>query len=191
MVSQITYLLVVKRRFHLTIRDINIISIEILLHCLPLGKFLRFLFTESDFQISFFYSHGLSYSRFTLSNLRISGSFVLGAEFTFLVSLTVENVGSVTGSEVVQVYISLPTTSELTHPALQLKGFAKVRDLAPGSQKQVEIVLDKYAMSYWNDVTEAWTVEKGTYRIQVGTSSDCLSLGASFAITKAFDWSGL
>jgi len=139
----------------------------------------------------FTFGHGLSYTKFTLSNLRISGSFLLGAEFTLLVSLTVTNIGNVTGSEVVQVYISLPTTSELTHPVLQLKGFAKVRDLTPGSHKQVEMVLDKYAMSYWNDITDTWTVEKGTYRLRVGTSSDCLSLEASFSITKAFDWSGL
>ena len=89
------------------------------------------------------------------------------------------------------MYISLPATSELTHPLLQLKGFAKVRDLVPGSKEHVQVVLDKYAVSYWNDMIDAWTVEKGVYRLEVGTSSDCLSLGAAFEVTKGFEWSGI
>ena len=89
------------------------------------------------------------------------------------------------------MYISLPATSEVTHPLLQLKGFAKVRDLVPGSKKYVQVVLDKYAVSYWNDMIDAWTVETGVYGLEVGTSSDCLSLGATFEVKKRFEWSGL
>jgi beta-glucosidase len=136
-------------------------------------------------------SHGLSYTKFTLSNLQLSEVVVLGGEFRLAVSLTVENIGRVIGSEVVQVYISLPATSELSHPLLQLKGFAKVRELVPGNKENVEVVLDKYAVSYWNDLIDAWTVEKGIYKVEVGTSSDCLPLGATFEVAKGFDWSGL
>ena len=90
------------------------------------------------------------------------------------------------------MYISLPATSGgVTHPRLQLKGFAKVRDLVPGNKEHVEVVLDKYAVSYWNVIINAWTVEKGVYRVEVGTSSDCLSLAATFEVTKGFDWCGL
>jgi beta-glucosidase len=89
------------------------------------------------------------------------------------------------------VYTSLPATSVLTHPLLQLKGFTKVRDLGPGSKQHAQVVLDKYAVSYWDEMRDTWTVEKGVYKLEVGTSSDCLSLGASFEVTKAFDWSGL
>ena len=136
-------------------------------------------------------SHGLSYSKFALSNLQLSEAVVSDGEFRLAVSLTVENVGPVTGSEVVQVYISLPVTSELTHPLLQLKGFAKVRDLVPGNKEHVEVVLDKYAVSYWNVIINAWTVEKGVYRVEAGTGSDRLSLAATFEVKKGFDWSGL
>ena len=89
------------------------------------------------------------------------------------------------------MYISLPATSELTHPLLQLKGFTKVHDLVPVDKEHVEVVLDKYAVSYWNVIIDAWTVGKGVYRVEVGTGSDCLSLGATFEVTKGFDWSGL
>ena len=66
-----------------------------------------------------------------------------------------------------------------------------MRDLVPGSKEHVQVVLDKYAVSYWNDMIDAWTVEKGVYRLEVGTSSDCLSLGAAFEVTKGFEWSGI
>ena len=89
------------------------------------------------------------------------------------------------------MYTSLPATSALTHPLLQLKGFTKVRDLVPGSKEHVQVMLDKYAVSYWDEIRDTWTVEKGVYKLQVGTSSDCLSLGAAFEVTKAFDWNGL
>ena len=89
------------------------------------------------------------------------------------------------------MYISLPATSGLTHPLLQLKGFAKVRDLIAGNKERVEVVLDKYAVSYWNVIKNAWTVEKGIYRVEVGTASDCLTLAAAFEVKRGFDWSGL
>ena len=89
------------------------------------------------------------------------------------------------------MYISLPATTGLTHLLLQLKGFAKARDLIPGNKEHVEVVLDKYAVSYWNDMIDAWTVEKGVYRIEVGTGSDCLSLAETFEVTKGFEWNGL
>jgi beta-glucosidase len=174
----------------LIIRDINIISIEILLHCLLSGKLIRSV-RSTIFKVLICRSHGLSYSKFTLSNLQLSEAVVSGGEFRLGVSLTVENTGPVTGSEVVQVYISLPETSALTHPLLQLKGFAKVRDLDPGNKEHIIVVLDKYAVSYWNVIINAWTVEKGVYRVEVGTGSDCLSLAATFEVTNGFDWSGL
>jgi len=74
---------------------------------------------------------------------------------------------------------------------LQLKGFTKVRDLVPGGKEHVEVVLDKYAVSYWNETIDAWTVEKGVYRVEVGTSSDCISFGATFEVAEGFEWSGL
>ena len=55
----------------------------------------------------------------------------------------------------------------------------------------MEVVLDKYAVSYWNDILDAWTVEKGVYGLKVGTASDRLSLGATFEVARAFNWSGL
>ena len=91
------------------------------------------------------------------------------------------------------LFRSLPVTSELTHPPLQLKAFAKVKDLAPGSTETVILKLDKYAVSYWEERIRRWVVERGEYRVRVGTSSapQDLVLEKTLILKKGFEWNGL
>ncbi|KAG6808238.1 hypothetical protein H0H93_000386, partial [Arthromyces matolae] len=112
-------------------------------------------------------------------------------EFKLTASVTVTNTGSVAGSEVVQLYVAQPSTSELTHPPLQLRAFTKVHDLQPGTSQRVQLPLDKYAVSYWEERFSTWAVEKGVYGIKVGSSSDALNLESTFEISKGFEWNGL
>ncbi|KAK7052101.1 glycoside hydrolase family 3 protein [Favolaschia claudopus] len=138
----------------------------------------------------FAFGHGLSYTTFRFSDLKLSNQSVSADQFNLAVSLRIENTGSIAGSEIAQLYITLPTTSALTHPPLQLKGFAKV-NLEPGAGQVVEIQLDKYAVSYWDDRFSTWAVEKGEYLIRAGPASDQLPLSASFVIDKGFEWRGI
>ncbi|KAJ7472420.1 beta-glucosidase [Mycena galericulata] len=138
----------------------------------------------------FAFGHGLSYTTFKFDDLQLSKPVVSSDKFDLTVSLQITNTGDVAGSEVAQVYVTLPTTSDLTHPPLQLKGFAKV-NLEPGKSETVKIHLDKYAVSYWDDRFTTWTVEKGEYLIRAGPSSDQLSLKATFAVDKGFEWRGI
>ena len=137
------------------------------------------------------YRHGLSYTTFDLADLTLSQPIVENGEFHLSASVKVTNTGSVSGSEVVQLYISFPPTSNLTHPKLQLKGFVKVYDLAPGASQTVDISLDKYAVSYWSELYNTWTVENGVYVVKVGSASDRLSLEAMFRVKTGFEWTGL
>ena len=136
------------------------------------------------------YRHGLSYTTFDLADLTLSQPIVENGEFHLSASVKVTNTGSVSGSEVVQLYISFPTTSNLTHPKLQLKGFVKVYDFAPGASQTVNISLDKYAVSYWSELYDMWTVENGVYVVKVGSASDRLSLEAIFQVKTGFEWTG-
>jgi beta-glucosidase len=99
----------------------------------------------------------------------------------------------VTGSEAVQLYVTLPHISEVTHPALQLKAFKKVKNLKPGAKEIVTLKLDKYAVSYWESRISKWVAEKGEYTVKVGNSSSNadLVLESKFHIEKAFEWNGL
>lgn len=55
----------------------------------------------------------------------------------------------------------------------------------------MEIELDKYAVSYWNERLERWTVEKGKFGVWVGRSSVKLELEGVLEIEKAFEWNGI
>ncbi|KAI0355239.1 beta-glucosidase [Trametes cingulata] len=139
------------------------------------------------------FGHGLSYTTFEYSDLSLSSPVVSDGDITLTASVKVTNTGSVTGTDVVQLYVSYPTTSELTHPPLMLKAFAKVIDLAPGKSETVKLPLDKYAASYWEDRISRWVVDDGVYLVRVGRSSApaALSLSAEFKVGKRFEWNGL
>ncbi|KAF5386896.1 hypothetical protein D9615_002114 [Tricholomella constricta] len=138
------------------------------------------------------FGFGLSYTTFTLSNLKLSAPVVANNEFSLTASVSVTNTGTRVGSEVVQLYITLPATSDLTHPPLQLRAFAKAHDLQPGATERVELQLDKYAVSYWEErFGGVWMVEKGEYQVRVGASSEDLGLEETFVLEKGFEWTGI
>lgn len=126
-----------------------------------------------------------------MSDLALSAPVVANGEFSLTASVTVTNTGSVAGSEVVQLYVSMPTTSELTHPPRLLRAFGKARDVAPGASTRVVLSLDKLAVSYWEDRISRWVIERGEYGVSVGPSSDVLPLAATFVVSKTVEWSGL
>lgn len=132
------------------------------------------------------FGHGLSYTSFKLSpDLQ-----VLTTKSTVTVKLQVFNVGQRAGAEVVQVYVSARTPS-INRPPKELKGFEKVF-LARHGSKEVKIEIDKkYATSFWDEGRDAWVVEKGTYDILVGTSSQGNFRTGSFDIGETWWWTGL
>jgi beta-glucosidase len=135
----------------------------------------------------------LSYTTFSLSDVKVSKPSYDKSknDISITVSVTVANTGNVAGAEVVQVYTTLPTTSHLSHPPLQLKAFKKIF-LEPGKTQTLDIPLDKYAVSYWDDVINRWVGEKGKYTVRVGTGSDDpKTLVEPFEIEKTFEWNGL
>ena len=138
-------------------------------------------------------SHGLSYTTFEYSDLSISEPKLENGDVHINVSVKVTNTGSIAGTEVVQAYVSHPTTSEVTHPPLALKAFGKIFDLAPGKSETITLALDKYAGSFWEDRITRWVVEPGVYGIRVGQSSspEGLKLSGEFKIAQRFEWNGL
>jgi len=136
-------------------------------------------------------SHGLSYTTFSYSDLQLSEAVVSNREFSLSATVTVTNTGKLSGSEVVQLYVSMPATSDVTHPPLLLRAFRKVHGLQPGQSEKVTLVLDKYAVSFWEDRIGSWVVDKGEYGVKVGSSCDELPLDGSFVVGKGFEWNGL
>ena len=129
----------------------------------------------------FAFGHGLSYTTFELSSLRASGD-LNGENGTMTFTVNVKNTGSREGAEVVQLYVHDDKAS-VERPYKELKGFAKV-SLKPGESKDVEISIDRRALSFWDETTNGWKVEPGKFTILVGNASDNLTLKTNIKIVK-------
>ncbi|KAF5364299.1 hypothetical protein D9756_001131 [Leucocoprinus leucothites] len=113
------------------------------------------------------FGHGLSYTTFQYSNLRLSPSTVSHTTKTVKVSVTVANTGSRTGKEVVQVYATDKLSSVVT-PNQELIAFTKV-EIAPGASQTVTLDLEVNNLGLWS-ANNRWVVEPGAFTIKVGTS---------------------
>jgi beta-glucosidase len=103
--------------------------------------------------------------------------------------VVIENTGSMSGSEVLQLYISADRkTSRFKRPVKELKGFEKVR-LEPQQFVTVKIPVDKYSTAVWDENRDAWTCEKGQYTALVFGGTQCLK--GTFEIGKTAYWNGL
>ena len=67
-------------------------------------------------------------------------------------------------------------------PIHELKGFNRV-ELKPGESKIVEFRLPPSAFQYWSPQTKQWTLDPGTFEIQIGASSRDIRLKAPVKIT--------
>lgn len=127
----------------------------------------------------FAFGHGLSYTSFKIGNVRIDKK-EMTEDGKLTVTATVTNTGDRAGSEIVQLYVS-DLKSSLPRPVKELKGFCKVY-LEPGESRDVQIILDKDAFSFYNDKMAAWTAEPGDFKLLVGNSSDNITSNLDFRL---------
>jgi beta-glucosidase len=125
------------------------------------------------------FGFGLSYTTFTLSDLRIAGDSARAGE-SVEVSLALTNTGTRAGDEVVQLYTHQYVPG-ITRPVKELKGFQRVT-LAPGARKTVTFHLPVNLLACLNAQDEL-VVSPGEVKVQVGTSSRDLPLHGVFTIT--------
>lgn len=139
-----------------------------------------------DLPVLFPFGHGLSYTTFEISDLKVQKS-----DKEVNISVKVSNTGSISGADVVQVYISQKNPS-IRRPKKELKGFKKVF-LEKGESKVVEVAIEtKYATSFWDEIRNAWVSEKDTYEVIVRDSSEEVgAVKASFEVAKTSWWNGL
>lgn len=134
--------------------------------------------------VRFPFGHGLSYTEFAYSNLKVSKKKLKDTD-TVTVTCTVKNTGDRDGAEVVQLYVS-DVESTIYRPEKELKGFQKVF-LKAGEEKQVEFTLDKRAFAYYNVHLQDWHVESGAFRLLVGASSRDIRLETEVSVTSTVE----
>lgn len=134
---------------------------------LPLGPQLPFGF-------------GLSYTTFTLANLRLSSHHLHHRHGAVTVRVDVTNTGDVAGDEVVQLYIHDPVAS-IVQPVRRLRGFERVT-LAAGATRTVTFRLTPADVGFYDNSAD-FVVEPGDIEVYVGNSSDDDRLKATITVT--------
>src|SRR6266498_313096 len=126
----------------------------------------------------YYFGHGLSYTTFDYSNLRIAPlQQRSGARVT--VSFDVRNSGAREGDEVVQIY-TRDLVSSVTTYEKNLRGFERVH-LRPGETRTVTFTLNDPDLALW-DPSMRFVVEPGMFRVMVGSSSEDIRLKGEFRI---------
>lgn len=138
-------------------------------------------FDKLNIEPLFPFGHGLSYTDFSYSDLKLSAKNITDKD-QLEVSLTLTNTGKRAGKEVVQLYV-VDTESTLQRPVKELKTFDKI-ELAPGESKQVSFVLSLRDFSYYSKLYDRWLAESGDFEILVGSSSRDIRLNGGLTLTN-------
>jgi beta-glucosidase len=126
------------------------------------------------------FGYGLSYTKFDYSKIGVNQKKFKNK---IKVSATVQNTGSKPGQEAVEVYISAPN-GKLEKPKLELKAFEKTKELKPGQKQNLSFELDAKDLASFDESQSAWILEKGTYQVKVGASSENIKGTATFTVGK-------
>ncbi len=116
----------------------------------------------------FAFGHGLSYTTFEYGK-PVADAKTMSPDGKLTVKVAVKNTGSREGQEVVQLYIA-DKKSSLPRPLKELKGFKKIK-LTPGESKEVSFVIDKEALSFFDDTKHAWIAELGKFEAIIAASA--------------------
>lgn len=134
-------------------------------------------FEQQNIQPMFPFGHGLSYTNFEYTDIKLSHDRVAsGDEIT--VTAMVTNTGEREGREAAQLYLQ-DVESSVPRPLKELKGFAKVM-LAPGESKEVSMMLKKRDLSFWDESSNDWLAEPGQFNVHLGASHADIRLQAKF-----------
>ena len=120
--------------------------------------------------VLFPFGHGLSYTTYSYSNLRVETGQGIK------VSFTVKNSGGRAGAEIAQVYAALPAAAD--EPPKRLVGWAKV-PLKAGESRSVSLPVDDLYLSVFSTRQNSWQRVPGRYTFMVGGSSQDLPLKQS------------
>jgi beta-glucosidase len=117
--------------------------------------------------VLFPFGYGLSYTTYQYSGLKVSP----GAKAT--VSFTVKNTGKRDGTEIAQVYATLPDAAQ--EPPKRLVGWARVK-LKAGESREVSVEIDPQYLQVFDEQANGWKRVPGEYTFAVGGSSQDLGL---------------
>jgi beta-glucosidase len=128
------------------------------------------------------FGHGLSYTQFRYSNLRVKPQR-LRPDGGVEVLVRVQNVGKRAGNEVVQLYVH-QRISKVKRPFKGLRGFQRVH-LQPGQEKELAFALSADQLSFYDVGKAAFVVEPGAVEVMLGASSQDIRVRAELELVAA------
>lgn len=147
----------------------------------PEGIFVGYrYFDTKNVKVLFPFGHGLSYTTFAYSNIKITPATLPGGGFIVDVSADIKNTGTREGAEVAQLYVS-DKEAGVPRPVKELKGFQRVV-LKPGETKTVNFQLNKRSMAFYDVKKKDWVAEPGEFEILIGSSSQDIRLKGAFVL---------
>ena len=141
------------------------------------------------------FGYGLSYTDFTWEVTKCSienGSSIKdNQEITYEVKVT--NVGTVSGKDVVEVYLTAPyTKGGIEKSSVKLVGFAKTPELAPGLSATLTITVDTSDFKSFDDYDKnnndfaGYELEEGTYQLKF--MENCHTLKEDMVGANTFEY---
>ncbi len=145
------------------------------------GNYTGFVYDE---QVVYPFGYGLSYTSFSqeivtpATEIEKAINLASGLDAKVEVSVKVQNIGSVAGKEVVQLYSHAPYTKNgIEKPEIALVAFGKTKTLLPGESETVklEVRLGDIASFDYNDANankyKGWEIEAGDYQLRLQKNS--------------------
>ncbi|MEI6276559.1 MAG: glycoside hydrolase family 3 N-terminal domain-containing protein [Prolixibacteraceae bacterium] len=145
------------------------------------GRTYRYMEKEPLFPFGF----GLSYTKFSYSNLKLSAEKIKKGE-SVTASFKVSNTGQLAGEEVTQLYITDQTAS-FRVPIQSLKGFKKI-SLEAGASQEISFIVTPELMSSVDESGKS-VIGKGNILLTIGGASPgkrSLDLGAAEFLKGTF-----
>ncbi len=151
----------------------------------------RYFETFAQDRVLYPFGFGLSYTKFEIEPVSLvcgDNASPYPGENEIFVTVSVKNVGSMAGKEVVQLYCAAPCGS-LGKPLRSLCGFAKTRELAPGEEERLHLSCPEYLLASYDDSGKSgerfsYVLEAGTYQFFIGTDVRSVSLTGSLTIKQ-------
>jgi len=135
-------------------------------------------FDTKNIEPLFPFGHGLSYTNFKYSALKLTRR----EDANLTVEFEIENTGKFDAAEVAQVYVE-DVQASLPRPVKELKGFQKVF-LKAGEKKTVSARLNQNSFAFYDPDKQSWIAEKGDFKILVGSSSRDIRLSGDYKLNK-------
>lgn len=139
----------------------------------------RYFETFAKEKVLYPFGFGLSYTAFEIKTEKTEIT-----EVAVKLSVSVKNIGSYKGKEVIEVYCEAPQ-GRLGKVARVLCGFEKTRELVPQEEQVVEIAVDIAKLASYDDsgVTgnkSCYVLESGEYKFYVGSDVRSAEYACSF-----------